>query len=198
MHVNNDSPTRQNLRFTHYGKSFEQVKKDQQSFNNRSDFICAYCGNELIGFIKLVYRGNVASILQILPRASHYDKRPANAMIAKAVELCETKGVSYLTYGLLNYGNKKDSPLRDFKIRNGFEEVLVPRFYVPLTLRGWLCVKTGFHRGLLGILPSPVIGAGVRVRAGVKQWISRCSSMLERSKRNRQMECSNPPAGSNL
>jgi len=31
--------------------------------------------------------------------------------------------------------------------------MLVPRFYIPLTIWGSLCVKLGLHRGLLGILP---------------------------------------------
>jgi|SRR5271157_511513 len=164
VEVNNDSPVRQKIPFAHYGKTFEQVKKDQSSFLDRSDFICAYVGSELIGFLKIVYKGQVASILQILPRASHYDKRPANALLAKAVEVCEAKGISYLTYGMFNYGNKGDSPLREFKIRNGFEEVLVPRFYIPLTIWGSLCVKMKLHRGLLGILPHSVITAAVRAR----------------------------------
>ena len=165
VEVNNDSPVRQRIRFTHYGKTFEQVKKDQSSFLDRSDFICAYVGSELIGFMKIIYRGQVASILQILPKSIHYDKRPANALVAKAIELCEAKGVSYLTYGMFNYGNKRDSPLRDFKIRNGFEEILVPKFFVPLTMWGSLCVKMKLHRGLLGILPTRVITAVVRARA---------------------------------
>jgi hypothetical protein len=199
MEVNNDSPVRQKIPFAHYGKTFEQVRKDQSSFIDRCDFICAYSGSELIGFIKMVYRGEVASILQILSRASHYDKRPANALIAKAVEICEVKGVSYLTYGLLNYGQKRDSSLRDFKIRNGFEEILVPRFNVPLTIWGSLCIKTKLHHGLLGVLPQRAITVAIGVRARWHQFkksISRCSSTSERSIRNRQMECSNPPAGS--
>ena len=86
--------------------------------------------------MKIVYRGDVASILQMLSRASHHDKRPANALIAKAVELCEAKGISYLTYGMFNYGNKRASSLRDFKIRNGFEEILVPQILRPLDEMG--------------------------------------------------------------
>jgi hypothetical protein len=200
VEVNNDSPVRQKVPFVHYGKSFEQVKKDQSSFVDRSDFICAYVGSELIGFMKIVYRGQIASILQMLPRASHYENKPANALIAKAVELCAAKGISYLTYGMFNYGNKRDSSLRDFKIRNGFKEVLVPKFYIPLTMWGSLCVKMKLHRGRLGVLPHSVITAAVRARAtwyDFKQKMSRCSSMPERSTRNRQMGCSNPPAGSN-
>ena len=199
--VNNDSPTRQRIRNAHYGKSLERVRKDYSAFVDRSDFIVTNIGDETIGFLKLVYRGEVASILNLTTKGSHYDKRPGNALIAKAVELCEAKGVRYLTYGLFNYGNKKDSPLREFKIRNGFQEVLVPRFYLPLTFWGKLCFKLNIHRGLLGILPQNVINAALNARAQwytLRQWISRCSSTLERSTRNRQMGRSIPPAGSNL
>ena len=198
--VNNDSLVRQGRPYAHYGKTFDQVKKDQSSYLDRSDFVCAYLGDELIGFVKIVYRGEIASILQMLPKASHQDKRPANALLAKAVELCEAKGISYLTYGLLNYGKKRDGSLRDFKVRNGFEEMLTPRFYVPLTMWGALSMKLKIHRGFLGILPPSVVTLAIKVRAkwrSRKQSTSRCSSMSERSNRNRQMECSNPPAGSN-
>ncbi len=200
MELNNDSPKRQGRPNTHHGKTFDQVKKDYSSFLDRSDLIGAYFGNELIGLVKIVYRGEVASILQCLPKASHHDKRPANALLAKAVKLCEEKGISYLTYGMFRYGNKRDNPLLEFKIRNGFEEILTPRFYVPLTRWGALCIKLKLHRGLLGILPHSVLTLGVTARAKwytVRQWISRCSSMAEQSNRIRQTECSNPPAGSN-
>ena len=163
--VNNDSPVRQRVRNAYYGKSLDQVRKDYSAFVERSDFICAYLGNEMIGFLKLVHRGEVASILNLTTKASHSDKRPANALIAKAIELCEAKRVSYVTYGQFNYGNKRDSPLREFKIRNGFQEILKPKFFVPLTKWGSLCMKMKFHRGLLGILPHSVITLGVRVRA---------------------------------
>jgi hypothetical protein len=164
IEINNDSPVRQNETFVHYGKSFEQVKKDHASFADRSDFICAYSGDEIIGFLKVVYRGDVASILQLLPKASHADKRPANALVAKAVELCEARGVSHLTYGMYNYGNKGDSPLREFKIRNGFSEMLIPKYYVPLTLWGAVCMKLKLHLGLLGILPHRAITIGINAR----------------------------------
>ena len=197
--VNNDSPLRQGRTFDHFGKTFDQVKKDQMSFMGQCDFICAYLGEELIGFLKLVYIGKIASILQFLPKASHYDKRPANAMVAKAVELCETKRISYLVYGLFNYGNKQDSSLKDFKIRNGFKEILVPRFYVPLTTWGKVCLRLKLHRGLIGILPPSAITIGLSLRAkwyNLQRFVGRCSSMLERPNRTRQMERSNPPTGS--
>jgi hypothetical protein len=163
--LNNDSPIRQGVRNVQYGKSFDETKKDYSSFLERSDFICAYFGSELIGFMKVVYRGEVASILNFLPKASHDDKRPANALMAKAVELCAAKGASFVTYGLFNYGNKRDSPLREFKIRNGFGEILVPRFYVPLTRWGAFCMRLKLHRSLLGILPHGLITLGLTARA---------------------------------
>jgi hypothetical protein len=200
--VNNDCPVRQGVPYVHYGKSLDQVKKDQQSFLDRSDFVCAYHGDELIGFAKIVYRGDIASLLQILPKASQQDRRPANAIIAKAIELCGQKNVTHLTYGQFNYGNKRDNSLREFKMRNGFREILVPRYYVPLTVRGRLGMKIGLHRGLIGMLPHGAIMATVKTRAKwhelKHQYISRCSSIAEQPNRYRQTECAKPPAGSKI
>ncbi len=163
--INNESRMRQGVPNDHWGKSFDEVKRDHESFLDRSDFICAYFGNELIGFLKLVYKGNVSAILNLAVKASHSDKRPANALIAKAAELCEAKNISYMTYGLFNYGNKKESPLREFKERNGFEEILTPRYYIPLTNKGNLCMKLNLHRGLIGFLPHGVIRFLVNARS---------------------------------
>jgi hypothetical protein len=199
MDVNNDSPVRQQTPNVHFGKSFEQVRKDHSSFVDRSDFICAYAGSEAIGYAKIVYRGEVASILNFVPKASHQDKRPANAMIAKIVELCEAKGVRVLTYGMFNYGNKRESSLREFKTRNGFEEILVPRFYIPLTALGTLSIRLKVHRGLLAVVPSGVIKLWGSTRAlwySKTHKVSRCSSIVEQPNSNRQMERASPPAGS--
>jgi hypothetical protein len=199
VEINNESPFRQWRRFPHFGKSFEEVKKDYRSFVDRSDFICANYGKEIIGIIKLVYRGNVASILQLLVKLGHQDKRPANALLAKAIEICANKGISSLTYGRFNYGNKGENSLMEFKVRHGFQEVLVPRYYVPLTARGAAWSKLKLYKGLLGILPGRVITVGLKSRLvwnDVKTLISRCSSTPEQPKRNRQMERSSPPAGS--
>lgn len=163
--IQNESPVRQGRRYPHYGKTLDEVRRDYSAFVDRSDFICAHCENEMIGFLQLVYRGDVASILQLSAKVAHHDKRPSNALLARAVELCEAKKVKYLTYGKFNYGNKGDNSLRDFKSRNGFEEVLVPRFYVPLTGWGHVCVKSKLYRGIVGVLPRNVIAIGSKARA---------------------------------
>lgn len=200
MEVNNDSAIRQGRRFPHYGKSFDEVKRDYSDFLDRSDFISARFENELIGFLKLVYRGNVASVLQLLTKSRHYDKRPANALLAKAVDLCQAKGVTFLTYGKFHYGNKGGDSLAEFKIRNGFKEILVPRYYIPLTLWGSLCLKLRFHHRFLDIVPRRALGLGLASRAmwyEFKQSMSRRSSMAEQPNGNRLTERSTPPAGSN-
>jgi hypothetical protein len=178
--VNNDSETRQGVRNTYFGKTIDQVRRDYSAFVDRSDFVCAYLGEEMIGFLKIVYRQETASIINLTPKPSHSDKRPANALVAKAVELCDQKGISFITYGLYNYGNKRDSPLREFKIRTGFQEILVPRYYVPLTGLGAVCVKAGLHRGLLGILPNRVITMGVSLRGKWYNFTTRNAGVAQR------------------
>jgi hypothetical protein len=198
--VNNDTPMRQGIPYIHYGKTFEQVQKDRASFPGRSEYICAHLGTELIGFAKIVYRAASASIIQFLPKQSHADKRPANALLAEIVKRCAERGVPWLVYGMLEYGNKSDSSLAEFKMRNGFEEVLMPRYYVPLTIWGKICMSAGAQRGKIGMLPPKVIAIVVGARSKYYQFKQkgRCSLMAEQPKSNRQMGCSNPPAGSSL
>ena len=201
VELTKDSPVRQGKRFTHFGKTFDETKKDQSTHLDRSDFICAYSGTELIGLLKLVYGGNCASILTFLPKTSEQDKRPANALIAKAVEICIAKEISYIIYGMFHYGKKRQDSLLEFKIRNGFEEILVPRYHVPLTTWGAFCLQCNLHRGIIGMLPDSVLRAALSMRANWYQFArfsGRCSSMAEQPNRTRQTGCSIPPAGSNF
>jgi hypothetical protein len=163
--VNDATPMRQGARNGYYGKSAEETRRLYGEFLGRCDFICAYSDDRLIGFLHLVYRREVAAILNLTTKPSQFDKRPANALVAKAVELCESKGISHISYGLYNYGNKRGDPLRTFKIRNGFEEILVPRYFIPLNAWGKLCITCKLHRGLIGILPNSLIQIALRVRS---------------------------------
>lgn len=167
--VNDNSPMRQGVKNAYYGLTSEETRKRYGEYQGRCDFICAYFREELIGFLHLVYRGNVAAILNLTAKPSHFDKKPANALVAKMVEICDARGISYISYGLYNYGNKRDSSLKEFKVRNGFQEIRVPRYFVPLTLWGKLCIKAKFHRGLIGTLSPSIIAAGLRAR---KLWYS--------------------------
>jgi hypothetical protein len=160
----NESPVRQGKPFWHYGKDFETVKREHGTFLDRSEFVGAYFQDELIGFIKMVYTDRLAVILHIIAFNSHYDKRPLNALITKAVEICAQKGVGYFVYGSYAYGNKKDSSLVEFKRRNGFEQLNFPRYYLPLTLKGKIYVALRLYRGAVGLIPGPVLNLLLKTR----------------------------------
>jgi hypothetical protein len=163
--IYNETPVRQGKPFPKYGMDFEAVKAEVSQIPDRSEFIGAYFGEELVGFVKLVYLGKVASILSFSSMNKHFDKRPTNALIAKTVEIACAKGVSHLLYGRYTYGRKASSPLTEFKRRNGFEKVMIPRYFVPLSLRGRLILALNLHRGLIGVLPGRLVDFLVAVRA---------------------------------
>ena len=163
--IYNETLIKQGIPFAHHGKDFETVKKELSSMLDRSEFLGAYVENEMIGFIKVVYMRGVAAILHIVSMDQHYDKRPANALITRLIEICEQKKITHVLYGKFSYGNKTNSPLAEFKHRMGFEEMLFPRYFVPLTLKGNLVLRLGLHRGLIGSLPSWLIQFLIRSRA---------------------------------
>jgi hypothetical protein len=154
--IYDESPVRQGRPFWHYGKNVETVLRENATYPERCDFITAYYNEELVGFIKMVYVGKTAQIMQIISKNRHYDKRPANALIAKAVEVCCQKGMSFFVYGKYVYGSQADSALVEFKRRNGFQQFKYPRYYVPLTFKGALAIKLNFHLGIRSLLPKRV------------------------------------------
>jgi len=162
--INNETPTRQGRAFWHFQKSFEEVKQENSTYPDRNAFLGAYYKGQLIGFVRLIYAGKLASTVQLLSMIKHYDKRPANALIAKAVELCEQQGMSYLMYCNYIY-NDPDSSLTEFKRRNGFEQVLVPRYYVPLTLKGKIALRLGLHHGLRALIPRRLFKKLLKLRS---------------------------------
>jgi hypothetical protein len=146
--VFNESPIRQGKAFWHYGKDAETLKREFSRFLFREDIFAAYHDQEIVGFIFLAYAGAYASLGQIISKIKHRDKAPNNALIAKAVEICETKGIPYLVYAEWSKGG-----LGDFKQQNGFEKFDLPRYYVPLTARGAAGLRLGLHKGIAGIIP---------------------------------------------
>jgi hypothetical protein len=170
--IYDETPIRQGGRFPHYQKDFDVVREENGTYRERCEYLGAYYEGRLIGFMRFVYVDRMAKIMQILASVAHTDKRPMNALIAKAVEICHEKGMSGLVYSRFRFGNKKESALAEFKRRNGFEEVLFPRYFLPLTLKGRMAVKLKLHRGLLGLLPSGVIAQFLRVRGKVLRLVS--------------------------
>jgi len=162
--IYDETPMRQGKRFWHYGKDYGQVKKDKTSFLERSDFIGAFYKGELIGFTKIVYTGKRADALHLISKIKDRDKAPTNALIAKAVEVCASKGMTYLTYDRFEYGNRGVDSLSDFKMRNGFVKVPIPRYFIPLSLKGKIALKLKLHRTLVEFLPNFLIDIFLRMR----------------------------------
>jgi len=175
--INNETPIRQGRSFWHYQKSFEAVKEENSTYPGRNTFLGAYYEGELIGFMRLIHAGKLASVVQLLSMIKHYDKRPTNALIAKAVEVCEQLGMSYLMYCNYVYHDPKSS-LTEFKRRNGFEKVLIPRYYVPLTLKGKVGLTLGLHRRLVERIPTPIVSQLLKLRS---HWYERRSNAAKES-----------------
>ncbi len=164
MSIHDESPVRQGRPFWHFQKSFEDVKREYSTYAERNVFLGAYLEDELIGFIRMTFTDRTANIIQLLSKMKHSDKRPSNALIAKAVEICEQEGISYLLYCNYTYNDLKSS-LTEFKRRNGFEQILLPRYYIPLTLKGKIAIQLGLHRGLVHRIPKPVFTQLLKIRS---------------------------------
>jgi hypothetical protein len=154
----NESPIRQGRPFCHYGKDHATIKREFSRYLFREELFGAFYEGELIGFIFLAYSEKYAYLGQILSKIEHRDKYTNNALISKAVQITAMKNIPFLVYGLWSRGG-----LEEFKRRNGFQKVDVPRYYVALTLRGALALKLNIHRGfsplsdrsafIMGIVP---------------------------------------------
>jgi hypothetical protein len=155
--IYNETPVRQGRPFRHYGKTFEEVKRANATHLERSVFIGAYYGPELIGFVKLVYGDRTARAEQIISKIAYRDKAPTNALLNEAVKLCEQHAVPYLVYGIWP---SKES-FAQFKKNNGFKEYRLPRYYVPLSAKGRIGVKLGLHKELKQRVPQ-IILTGLR------------------------------------
>lgn len=161
----NETPIRQGKPFWHYGKDFDTIKREFSRYLYREDLIGAYYNGNLIGFIMLAYAGEYAITGQIISKIKHRDKSPNNALIAKAVEICENKNIPYLVYAKWPTGT-----LVDFKRHNGFKKIDLPRYFIPLTIKGKIVLKLKLHHGIKGILPEELTNWLLGLRA---KWYSK-------------------------
>lgn len=149
--IYDESPLRQEKPFPHYGKNIDEVRRLNSSYLDSSDFLGAYYKNELIGFIKLTYMESYADPMQILAMMKHRDKATMNALIAKVVEICAERGIPYFLYG---YWSERS--FGAFKRHNGFEKFNIPRYFIPLTLKGKIVLSLRLHRDISEMIPEKV------------------------------------------
>lgn len=178
--VYNDSPMRQGKAFKHYGKDLETVREMSATFLDRSIFVGAYLKEEMIGFIKLVTdeTNTQAGLMHIVSMISQRDKAPTNALLAYAIKVCAERKIPNLWYANMEYANKQQDSLADFKRANGFEKVDIPRYYVPLTVAGRIALRWGLHRDIAEIVPESVAS---RYRNLRKYWLGRKVAAMEQA-----------------
>src|SRR6266567_131904 len=164
--VYNETEVRQGRKNRHHGKDVETVYREEATFLDSSIFIGAYLEGNLIGFMKLVYDGTrtQACSMNFVCMVRHRDKAPANALVAQAVKTCIERGIRYLAYSRFAYGKIEQSSLNEFKERNGFKRVDLPRYYVPLTPLGRVALRLRLHHRLSERLPAPVVAKLLQLR----------------------------------
>lgn len=169
--IYNETPVRQGKRFPHYGMTLERAREYAGTFLDRSIYVGAFVGDDMIGFIKLTMDESrtQACLVHILSMVQHKEKAPTNALIAEAVRTCAELNVPYLVYEHFNYGKKADS-LTHFKEVNGFQRFDVPRYYVPLNAIGHAALQLGLHRRIIDRVPESV---AERFRDLRKAWYDR-------------------------
>lgn len=161
MEIFDETPVRRGKPFWHYGKSFETLKEELSRDIATSKFIGAYEGETLIGFVKLVCApGRFANPGLIVSKLEARKKYVNNALIAKSVELCCQDGLPYLTYTKWRRGTQAE-----FLTRHGFERTSVPRYWIPLTRKGKIALKLGFHRNIRTRVPDKLMGTILSLRS---------------------------------
>jgi hypothetical protein len=170
--VYNECPVRQGRPFSHYGKDLETVRSEEATYLDSSVFIAAFLGDEIIGFIKMVSdeTRSQAGLMNIVSMIQHRDKAPTNAMVAHAVRSCADRGISHLVYANFAYGKKQPDSVADFKERNGFLKINVPRYFVPLTGIGWAALRLRLHHPLVDLVPEPLVA---KLRGYRNSWYGR-------------------------
>jgi hypothetical protein len=162
--IHNETPIRQHRAYLHYGVTLRRVTKGVLAAR-ASIFIGAFLHDELVGFEQLTFGDRVAIIYQILAMQEHFDKAVNNSLIAKAVKMCASKRIRWLVYGRM--GNHPS--LDKFKRNNGFNRFILDRYFIPLSRKGKITIRTGFHRDLRDILPKSM----KRVLIPIYNWLSR-------------------------
>lgn len=165
--IYNETPIRQGKHFWHYGKDLQTVARENGTFPDRSVFLGAFVGEEMIGFAKLVNDETraQAGLMQILSMIQHREKAPTNALVAAAVRSCAERGIPHLVYSQFAYGKKQRDNLSDFKASNGFQKVDLPRYHVPLTVAGRLAIRARLHWKLADFIPESLVIGLRRLRA---------------------------------
>jgi hypothetical protein len=157
--IYNESPFVQGRKNWHYQKSLEEMRKMLGTFPDRSIFVGAYFKDEMVGFIKLIYAGEIVNFIHIISKVAHRDKAPTNGLLAKAIEISAARKAKFLHYGIWARRG-----MGVFKINHCFVPQQIPRYYVPLNLKGALALKLKLHQPLRSRIPEKWVDKAVDLR----------------------------------
>lgn len=157
LNIYHESKYRQGKIYKNYKISFERLKAAHLTFFDKATFIGAYYRDELIGFAKYVNMGTYMRTMGILTKKFYQDKAPMNLLIAEGVRLCDAHNIPFFVYGRYDYGKVGIKSLQDFKKYNGFEGILFPRYFIPLSEKGKLMIRLRIHNGWTGPIPKPLL-----------------------------------------
>jgi len=77
--------------------------------------------------------------------------------------------MALLQYRKYVYHKGLPDSLAEFKRRNGFEQVNIPRYYVPLTAKGRAAIALKLHLDIAELLPSGLLAAAKSIRNRLTQ-----------------------------
>lgn len=167
--IYHETPIRQERAFPHYGIALETITKGLASTKNAT-YVGAYLQDELVGFVQLIHGDSIAIISQILSLQKHWDKALNNALVAKTIEVCADQHEQWIMYGRM--GNHPS--LDKFKQSNGFTQLALTRYYVPITEKGRIAVRFGLQKEMKDRLPRAI----KYPLFPVYNWLSRTSARL--------------------
>jgi hypothetical protein len=153
--IYNETPVRQGRRYTRYGVSIEDLRKDFLDFESQ-EFLGAYDDTQLIGLFWMMPGDRVAQIRALIHLISKRNKLPTSALIDAAVRKCSERGIQFLVYPT-TYGLQPG--LDSFRLRMKFFPFAVPRHYVPLTRRGSIAIRLHVHKPIQYVIPRNIAGA---------------------------------------
>jgi hypothetical protein len=178
--IYNETDIRQGRKNKHYKMPYEIVKKLNATFLDRSKFFAAYYRDEIIGYIKIVYTDRFARVMGILGKNKYKDKSPMNLLVSKAVEVCASNNIPFFVYGKYDYGSLGSDSLKEFKKNNGFENFIIPRYFMPLNFFGKMAIKARLHMGFKNIIPEKIAKILLKIR---KFWNGKVRLIVKRSKK---------------
>jgi hypothetical protein len=146
--INNETPIRQGRPYRHYHEPLRNIVSWYMNPRKSEIFVAAHYQNSIVAVAQITKGCSFAYLNTFIGLMQHFDKAVMNALMSGVVKACEDHGIRYLAYERIS-----DDSLGKFKQNNGFADRQVPRYYIPLTLKGKLLLSLHLHRGLRSLIP---------------------------------------------